>query len=226
MKLLSGLALLCYFNTASAACSDNNRRNHCLANSDCGWIREHGASGGSNGTCKDKEDISCSELNNNKKACNALAVGCRFNKISKTCVDETTPNLCSDYPKARHCRNVSGCWWNRGQQQCQGVSSKDVCGNFYYWRWGCHKKNTAADGCVYSTADGTCKDPANATCDAYEDNRHRCREDSKCEWKNNQCQEPTSSGSPDGYSCSQDSDCSSNNCGSSSPWATYNTCLA
>lgn len=189
MKLLGCVALLFYVNHASAACSDNERRNHCLAETDCVWLRSNDPDvPGGGGKCKNSKNVECDEVIHNKKLCNKRS-GCHFNIDTKECVERSNSFECSDMTTRKACKGFGGCWYNRTltvfghSSNCKKDSFRDNCNNFYYFRWGCHNK--ARGDCVYSTVTGQCLDSSIATCADFNDNRSRCNNSLKgCKYDN------------------------------------------
>lgn len=192
MKLLSSITLLCYFNTASAACSDNERRKHCLAETDCIWLRDtaNGGqnTGGRNGRCKNTDKIDCDEIILNKRLCEQKKYGrdCVFNKSTKECVEPSDLN-CSDLKNRRTCKSYGAtCFYHNSWKECVGLSAKDSCTNFNNWRFGCHKVAKVSGGCVYNEGTAECKNFSDVTCADYVDSRSRCNNQSEkgCKFNN------------------------------------------
>jgi len=236
MKLLFGLAIVSHFSNASAACGENTRRKHCLADADCQWLRDTRGSknGGRNGTCvSDDANLSCASIVNNKKLC--YARGCQFNWDTKDCSDAIP---CSDISKRKSCAKLDGiaqygCFWDNQAKLCTGGEHRDTCSYFDSWKWGCH--NVASGDCVYT---GTCNDRADVSCSDFAGERTRCRKFSDdCAWEKETgtcistvpttpapttpapttpaptTPAPTAApGRANGAVCYRDSDCASNNC--------------
>jgi len=185
MKLLGGLTLLCYFSHASAACNDNLRRNHCLAETDCVWIRSTDSD--TPGRCKNVDKLDCNFGTYNRKLCKKLSSlasdsPCYFDPEYKGC--GSTKMTCDWMYSRRSCKALGGgCWW--GDEKCQEDSDKDDCSTFNDWRWGCHNKARA--NCVYNVNNTNCIAYADSECSDYNGSRYRCKNDSRCEWKNNTC---------------------------------------
>jgi len=195
MKLLGGLTLLCYFSHASAACSENLRRNHCLGETNCVWLRRLKRDGHVTipGECKHVDNVGCQHANNNKKLCKKLNeynlsdYPCYFDPEWKGC--STTKPYCSWMGTHRGCNALKklgdACWWREENETCVDDSDKDDCSRFNSWRWGCHNKARA--NCVYRATDDYCVALSESQCYDYNGSRYRCRKDQRCEWKNNTC---------------------------------------